>query len=39
MNNLIKEKIKGVKEEIKVLSLKKESLNDKVKMQESLLNR
>ena len=37
MNNLIKEKIRGVKEEIKVLSLKKESLNDKVKMQETFI--
>ena len=37
MNNLIKEKIRGIKEEIKVLSLKKESLNDKVKMQETFI--
>jgi len=37
MNSLIKEKIRGVKEEIKVLSLKKESLNDKVKMQETFI--
>jgi DNA repair exonuclease SbcCD ATPase subunit len=37
MNNLIKEKIRGVKEEIKVLTLKKESLNDKVKMQEEFM--
>ena len=34
MNNLIKEKIRTVKEDIKVLSLKKESLNDKISMQE-----
>ena len=39
MNNLIKEKIRGVKEEIKVLTLKKESLNDKVKMQEEFYGR
>ena len=39
MNNLIKEKIRGVKEEIKVLSLKKESLNDKVKMQEAFIEK
>ena len=37
MNNLIKDKIRGVKEEIKVLSLKKESLTDKVKMQETFI--
>ena len=37
MNSLIKDKIRGSKEEIKVLSLKKESLNDKVKMQEEFM--
>ena len=37
MNTLIKEKIRYVKEEIKVLELKKESLLDKVKMQESFI--
>ena len=37
MNNIIKEKIRSVKEEIKVLDLKKESLNDKVKMQENFI--
>ena len=37
MNTLIKEKIRGVKEEIKVLELKKESLIDKVKMQENFI--
>ena len=37
MNNLIKEKIRGIKEEIKVLELKKESLNDKVKMQKNFI--
>tara|TARA_B100000902_G_scaffold40456_1_gene48062 strand:+ start:635 stop:2344 length:1710 start_codon:yes stop_codon:yes gene_type:complete len=35
MNNLIKDKIRLVKEEIKTLDLKKESLNDKVKMQSN----
>ena len=30
MNNLIKDKIRGVREEIRTLDLKKESLNDKV---------
>jgi DNA repair exonuclease SbcCD ATPase subunit len=33
MNNLIKDKIKIVRDEIKTLDLKKESLNDKVEMQ------
>ena len=37
MNNLIKEKTRGIKEEIKVLELKKESLNDKVKMQKNFI--
>ena len=37
MNNLIKDKIRVVKEEIKVLQLKKESLNDKVTMQEEFI--
>ena len=37
MNTLIKEKIRGVKEEIKVLELKKESLIDKVKMQKDFI--
>jgi len=37
MNNIIKEKIRVVKEEVKVLELKKESLNDKVKMQENFI--
>ena len=35
MNNLIKDKIRLVKEEVKTLDLKKESLNDKVKMQSN----
>jgi DNA repair exonuclease SbcCD ATPase subunit len=37
MNSLIKEKIRSVKEEIKVFELKKESLLDKVKMQEDFI--
>jgi DNA repair exonuclease SbcCD ATPase subunit len=37
MNNIIKEKIRSVKEDIKVLGLKKESLLDKVQMQEEFI--
>jgi DNA repair exonuclease SbcCD ATPase subunit len=37
MNLVIKEKIRSVKDEIKTLELKKESLNDKVKMQEEFI--
>ena len=37
MNTLIKEKIRSLKEEIKVFELKKESLLDKVKMQEEFI--
>ena len=37
MNNLIKEKIRSAKEEVKVLELKKESLLDKVNMQKSFI--
>ena len=37
MNNLIKDKIRLVKEDIKTLELKKESLNDKVVMQENFI--
>ena len=37
MNNIIKEKIRGIKEEVKVFTLKKESLNDKVSMQEKFI--
>ena len=37
MNNLIKDKIRGLREEIKVLDLKKESLNDKVRMQKNFI--
>ena len=39
MNNIIKEKSRSLKEEIKVLSLKKESLSDKVKMQEKFIEK
>ena len=38
MNNLIKEKIRALKEDVKVFELKKESLNDKVQMQENFIN-
>ena len=38
MNNLIKEKIRGLREDIRTLSLKKESLNDKVKMQTEFMD-
>ena len=38
MNNIFKEKIRAIKEEVKVLQLKKESLNDKVKMQENFID-
>ena len=37
MNSVIKEKIRLTKEDIKVLELKKESLNEKVEMQESFI--
>jgi len=37
MNTVIKEKIRQTKDDIKVLELKKESLLDKVKMQESFI--
>jgi DNA repair exonuclease SbcCD ATPase subunit len=37
MNTLIKEKIRAIKEDIKLLDLKKQSLFDKVKMQESFI--
>ena len=37
MNNLIKDKIRGVREEVRTLDLKKESLNDKVKMQTEFI--
>jgi DNA repair exonuclease SbcCD ATPase subunit len=37
MNNLIKDKIRSIREEVKVLELKKESLNEKVSMQENFI--
>ena len=37
MNNLIKDKIRGVKEEVRTLDLKRESLNDKVTMQTNFI--
>ena len=38
MNSVIKEKIRFIKEEIKVLDLKKESLIDKVEMQKNFID-
>jgi len=37
MNNLLKDKIRGIKEEVRTLDLKRESLNDKVKMQTEFI--
>jgi DNA repair exonuclease SbcCD ATPase subunit len=37
MNNIIKDKIRQVKEDVRTLDLKKESLNDKVSMQERFM--
>ena len=37
MNSILKDKIRMVKEDIKVLDLKKESMNDKVQMQENFI--
>ena len=37
MNSLIKDKMRGLREEIRTLELKKESLNDKVKMQTDFI--
>ena len=37
MNTLVKEKLRQRKEDVKVISLKKESLTDKVKMQENFI--
>ena len=37
MSSIIKEKIRTIREELKVLQLKKESLSDKVKMQEDFI--
>jgi len=38
MSSIIKERIRSIREELKVLQLKKESLNDKVKMQEDFID-
>ena len=38
MNTLIKDKIRGIKEEVRTLELKKESLNDKVRMQKDFID-
>ena len=38
MNSVIKEKIRLIREDVKVLELKKESLTDKVKMQENFID-
>ena len=38
MGIVIKEKIRNLKDELKVLELKKETLNDKVKMQENFID-
>ena len=37
MNNILKEKSRKVKDEVKTLDLKRESLNDKVMMQEKFI--
>ena len=37
MNNIIKEKVRELREEIRTLNLKKESLNDKVNMQSEFI--
>ena len=37
MNSLIKDKMRGLRDEIRTLELKKESLNDKVKMQTEFI--
>ncbi len=38
MNSVIKDKIRGLKDEIKVLNFKKESLSDKVEMQTNFIS-
>ena len=38
MNNVLKEKIRQLKDNIRVYDLKKESLSDKVKMQENFID-
>ncbi len=37
MNNLLKDKIRGIKDEVRTLDLKRESFNDKVTMQEEFI--
>ena len=37
MNHIIKDKIKHIRDDVKTLELKKESLNDKVEMQENFI--
>jgi DNA repair exonuclease SbcCD ATPase subunit len=39
MNSLVKEKIKSIKEDVKTLELKKDSLKDKVEMQEDFIQK
>ena len=39
MNNLLKDKIRGIKDQVRTLDLKKESLNDKVTMQEEFMEK
>ena len=39
MNHLIKDKMRGLKDEIRTLDLKKESLNEKVKMQTDFMEK
>ena len=38
MNNLIREKIRDIKDEIRTVELKRESLKDKIKMQEEFID-
>ena len=38
MNNVMKEKLRTAKEDVKVMTLKKESLKDKVEMQQNFIN-
>ena len=38
MNNLIKDKIRGLREDIRTLELKKESLNDKVRCKTEFID-
>jgi DNA repair exonuclease SbcCD ATPase subunit len=38
MNNIIKDQLRGYREDVKVLNLKKESFTDKVRMQENFIS-